>query len=114
SISCPLARSLIFPYTTLFRSLSLDELTYYRQPRLPSTYEEVGRMQPLAARSWCSNTATRVVGTLDGHSGRVLFQSGSKVGVKELVAFYQQVRAAYPEVQRIWIVQDNWPVHFHP
>src|SRR5207249_7514520 len=29
-------------------------------------------------------------------------------------AFYQQVRAASPEVQRIWIVQDNWPVHFHP
>jgi hypothetical protein len=71
-------------------------------------------MQPLAQRRWGSNTATRVVGPLDGYSGRVLFQAGRKVGGKEVVACYQQVRAASPEVQRSWIVQDNWPVHFHP
>jgi hypothetical protein len=94
--------------------LYLDELTYYRQPTLSWTYEQAGPSQPHAERSLCSNTATRLVGTLDASTGQVLVQSGSKVGVKELVGFYQQVRAAYPEAQRIWIVQDNWPVHFHP
>jgi hypothetical protein len=54
------------------------------------------------------------VGALDALSGRVLFQSGSKVGIKQLVHFYQHVRHASPQTQRIWIVLDNWPVHFHP
>lgn len=94
--------------------LYLDELTYYRQPTLSWTYEQAGPSQPRAQRSLSSNTSTRLVGTLDASTGQVLVHSGSKVGVKELVAFYQQVRAAYPEAQRIWIVQDNWPVHFHP
>ncbi len=94
--------------------LYLDELTYYRQPSLARGYEEAGEARPHAQRSLLSNTVTRVVGTLDAFCGRVLFQSGSKVGIKQLVNFYQQVRQAYPQAQRIWIVQDNWPVHFHP
>jgi hypothetical protein len=94
--------------------LYLDELTYYRQPSLARGYEEAGEARPYAQRSLASNTATRVVGTLDALSGRVLFQSGSKVGIKQLVHFYQHVRQAYQEAHRIWIVLDNWPVHFHP
>jgi len=38
----------------------------------------------------------------------------SKVGTKHMAAFYQLVRQAYPDAKRIWIMQDNWPVHFHP
>jgi DDE superfamily endonuclease len=94
--------------------LYLDELTYYRQPSLARGYEAAGTARPHAQRSLASNTATRVVGTLDALCGRVLFQSGSKVGIKELVTFYQQVRHAYQEAHRIWIVLDNWPVPFHP
>ena len=94
--------------------LYLDELTYYRQPSVACAYEEAGAARPHAQRSLASNTLTRVVGTLDAFSGRVLFQSGSKVGIKQLVSFYQQVQQAYPQAQRIWIVQDNWPIHFHP
>jgi DDE superfamily endonuclease len=94
--------------------LYLDELTYYRQPSLARAYEEAGETRPYAQRSLSSNTVTRVVGTLDAFSGRVLFQSGSKIGIKQLVSFYQTVRHTYPEAQRIWIVLDNWPVHFHP
>jgi transposase len=94
--------------------LFLDELTFYRQPSLAYGYDLAGQARPHAQRSTRSNTTTRVVGTLDAHSGRVLSQQGSKVGIKQLVAFYQQVRAAYPDAQRIWIVLDNWPIHFHP
>lgn len=31
----------------------------------------------------------------------------------ELVALYQEVRAAYPDAERLWVIQDNWPVHWH-
>ena len=94
--------------------LYLDEVTYYRQPSLSYGYEEAGEARPVAERSHASNTSTRIVATLDAASGRVLFQSGSKVGIKQLVTFYQQLHADYPQAERLWVVQDNWPIHFHP
>jgi hypothetical protein len=95
-------------------TLYLDELTYYRQPSLACGWEAQGAIQPLARRSHRSNTATRVVGALDVREGRVVYYQGARVGPQELVAFYQQLRAAYPTAARLYVVQDNWPWHFHP
>lgn len=91
-----------------------DELTYYRQPSLARAYEARGRAQPLARRSHAANTATRVAATLDPFSGRVVSWQGTRFDLPQVVGFYQRVRVAYPEAERIDIVQDNWPVHFHP
>jgi hypothetical protein len=91
-----------------------DELTYYRQPTLARAYEAAGHVQPLARRSYRSNTDRRVVATLDAFTGQVLYHQGSLIGVQELIRFYAQVVAAYPQAQTIYLVQDNWPVHFHP
>ncbi len=35
------------------------------------------------------------------------------MGVRALVDLYQDVRAAYPQAERIYIIQDNGPVRFH-
>ena len=91
-----------------------DELTYYRQPSLARAYEARGRHQPLAQRSHAANTATRVAATLDGFTGRVVPWQGTRFDIPQVVRFFQQVRAAYPEAECIYVVQDNWPVHFHP
>jgi DDE superfamily endonuclease len=91
-----------------------DELTYYRQPSLARAYEAAGRDQSLARRSHRSNTATRLVSTLDVLDGRVLYRQGSVIGIEQLVRFYPQVCAAYPQAERLWIIQDNWSIHFHP
>ncbi|HEU5102636.1 MAG TPA: transposase [Roseiflexaceae bacterium] len=92
----------------------LDEVTIERQPSLAPAYHARGRReQPRARRSWSANTETRVVATLAAHDGRVVFRRG-RVSIDALVAFYQQLRAAYPDAERIYVVQDNWPVHFHP
>ena len=91
-----------------------DELTYYRQPSLARSYEGRGRPQPLARRSHAANTATRVAATLDPFTGRVVPWQGTRFAIPQVVRFYQQVRVAYPEAEQIDIVQDNWPVHFHP
>lgn len=90
-----------------------DELTFYRQPTLAPDWVARGT-QPRAERSYRKNTRTRLAGTLDATSGRVTILRRSRIGVAELVAFYQQVVAAYPGVTRLYLVQDNWPVHFHP
>jgi len=94
-------------------ALFQDELTYYRQPTLAWAYAEPGA-QPCAERSHQTNTATRVIGVLNPLDGQVDYWQGSRTSTDRLVAFYQQVRQAYPAAKRLYLIQDNWPVHFHP
>lgn len=92
-----------------------DEAAYYRQPTLGRDYEARGsEHQPLAHRSHKSDTKRRIAACLDAVHGRVLYRSRSKAGVDVLVGLYEDLALAYPEAQRIYVVQDNWPIHFHP
>lgn len=95
-------------------TLFLDEVTIHRQPTLAAAYAPRGPVQPLAERSLCSDTLTRVVATLDVCDGRVCMARRSHVTVATLVGFYQTLVAAYPDAERLYVVQDNWPVHAHP
>lgn len=104
------------PVVTLY----LDELTWYRQPTLAAAYAARGRdadgraHPPLAMCAHRADTSTRLVGALDAATGRVTWWQGGHLGVKELVAFYRHLRAAYPDAWRLYVVQDNWPIHAHP
>lgn len=111
-IQAHIQRSHVEPelYVVLFQ----DELSYYRQPTLASAYELAGTWQPRAELSYQSNTVWRVTATLDIWTGQVLYDQNRRIGRRELVAFYQKVQQAYPQAQTIYIVQDNWPIHFHP
>jgi transposase len=95
-------------------ALYQDELTYYRQPTVAAAYEAAGPEQPRALRSYRANTATRVGGALNVVDGGVSYRQGARFGVRELVGFYQQIRSEYPAAERIYVFQDNWPIHFHP
>jgi hypothetical protein len=95
-------------------ALYQDEVTIERQPTLAAAYERAGPFQPLARRSLRANTVTRVTATLDPADGRVVARRAARIRVRELVAFYQELVAAYPQAERIWLIQDNWPVHSHP
>lgn len=57
---------------------------------------------------------TRLIGALNAHTGAVQAFSCSQLSRERFVEFYQQVTQAYPGVQTIWMVQDNWSLHFHP
>ena len=96
-------------YVILFQ----DELTYYRQPSEAPAYEAAGKEQPLARRSYHKDSQRRIAATLDALTGQVVYMQKSRIGTEALVAFYEQVVQAYPE-RIIYMVQDNWPVHFHP
>lgn len=95
-------------------ALYLDEVTVYRQPTLACAWAAQGREQPRACRSYAANTATRLVGALDAVTGVLHSLRTSHVTVPRLVAFFTQLRAAYPDATRLWVVVDNWPVHAHP
>jgi transposase len=94
----------------------LDEVTIEQQPSLASSYapKSGGRTQPRARLSHSSNTLLRVVATLEHGTGRVVYRRASKITIATLVQFFQDLRAAYPQAQRIYVVMDNWPVHIHP
>ena len=91
-----------------------DECTLYRQPSVAHAYDQVGSDRPHACQSTQRKISMRLVATLDAFSGRVLFKRWGTIGTKQLSAFYQFVRASYPTATRIWLIQDNWPLHFHP
>jgi hypothetical protein len=91
-----------------------DEVTIYRQPTIGFAYGVRGSDQPLAERSHAANTQTRYVAGLERAQGRVIFRRSAHTTVNELVKFYQDIRSAYPHARVIYVVLDNWPVHFHP
>lgn len=97
-----------------FVFLFLDELTYYRQPTLARAYEAAGRFQPLACRSHQSDTAFRVASVLNGLTGQVNYFQRSRTDTSLLARFWFEIRQAYPQAELLYIVVDNWPVHFHP
>lgn len=94
--------------------LYLDELTYYRQPSLAPAYEQKGAIQPLAQRCYQTNTAFRVLAVLDAITGQVTYRQRAKTGITCFSQFWFELQAAYPDAKVIYIVVDNWPVHFHP
>jgi len=81
---------------------------------LARAWEEVGQTQPLALRSYASNTHSRVLGGLNALTGRVSYRQRSRTDISCLTGFWYQLRDDYPDVETIYAVVDNWPVHFHP
>jgi hypothetical protein len=95
-------------------ALYQDEFSYYRQPTLAQAYEARGRAQPLAHRSYSRDTPFRVAAALDVVTGQVTWMQRSKFDRRNLVRFYQAICEQYPHAETIYLIQDNWPVHFHP
>jgi transposase len=92
----------------------LDEHTVTRQPTVAAAWAGSPDEQPRACRSPRADTLTRLVGSLDHQTGRVCYLRAKVIGLRALVQFYEQLRAAYPDAERIYVVLDNWPVHRHP
>jgi transposase len=92
----------------------LDELTFYRQPSLAQAYERLGKAQPLAKLGHRSNLSSRIVAGIDIWQGKVLYLQRSKISLATLRLFYEQLAKTFPDAKAIYVIQDNWPVHFHP
>jgi hypothetical protein len=95
-------------------ALFQDEVTLHRHPSLACAYAARGRDHPLAERGLRGDATARIVGTLDARDGRVVWRRRRTLDLPALVGFYREVAAAYPAADRIAIILDNWPVHFHP
>ena len=102
----------------IYALLYQDEFGFYRQPSIARNYEAMGKIQPLARRSHSLNTGCKGIGALNPITGQVTYHQASKASVSQLTKFYDMVYDAvvadHPEMDTIYMVQDNWPVHFHP
>lgn len=94
--------------------LYLDEMSYTRQPTIASVYAPQGRVQPHAELCTQGERIWRILGALNGHTGAVSYCQRAHITVATLRNFYAQLAQQYAQAERIYVVVDNWPVHYHP
>jgi transposase len=106
--------------------LYADELSFYRRPELAGggVYHPAGE-EPSFLVAPGYNTRHRLGGALDMHTGRVVWVQGKGtrqgykarvqgkvVGKDALCLLLTKVRAAYEADTQLFVVWDNWPVHW--
>lgn len=91
-----------------------DEFTYYRRADIRQSWQRAGQRQQRRHQRPGTNTKARITAVLNALTGQVLYRQRHKIGQKELIEFYAQIRAVYPDLHRIYLVQDNWPIHKLP
>lgn len=90
-----------------------DEFGFRRQPTLAKDWTETGTKYPLARQSYLPQETCYGIGGLNPHTGDVVYQQVKSCTVVALHAFYTQICQRYPNVERIYLVQDNRAIHFH-
>jgi hypothetical protein len=93
------------------RVLYLDELTYELHPTIDKEWSPAPK-QPTTERGTCEQKRGRLLAAMDAHTGTLFYQQASTVGREALVDLYQEMAKTY-RGDRLWVVQDNAPVHFH-
>ena len=47
-------------------------------------------------------------------TGQVSYRQRSRTNIPCLTAFWYELCEDYPDVEIIYVAEDNWPVHYHP
>ena len=92
----------------------LDEMGFSRWPDPgPDWAAAPPAPPPETDRAASPNQLWRIIGALNAVTGRVDFLDAYIVGRAKVIQFYRQLDAAYPHVERLLVVQDNWSIHTH-
>jgi len=90
-----------------------DELTYYLRPTVAQGYAPAGADAPRAHQGWGKNRSWRIAGSLNPLTGQHHAQQAAHFDRHTFLAYLRTLEAAYPAARRVFVVVDNWPVHFH-
>lgn len=91
-----------------------DEFTAYRRPSVAQAWHQAGGSGRHAALGQKTNNERRLIGALDVADGHVFCWQRAHADVSTLIRYYKALAEAYPAAERLYVAQDNWPVHFHP
>jgi transposase len=92
----------------------LDQMGYARWPEPADDWTgQAPDAPPLADRAGSPNRLWRIIGALNALTGRVDFLDDYIVGRAKVIKFYEQLHRAYPDADRVLVVQDNWSIHRH-
>jgi transposase len=92
----------------------LDEMGYARWPEPGPDWAGLAPApSPETDRAESPDRLQRIIGALNAVTGRVDFLDDSIVGRAKVIKFYKQSDAAYSDVERLLVVQDNWSIHTH-
>lgn len=103
-------RALVQAEPERFVMLYQDEVTYYRRPTVAQGYALQGSTLPLARLGYRKNLAERIVGSLNALTVQLFCWQQPHFGVSVLIRYCKAVQDQYPDAERIFMVQDNWPV----
>src|SRR5262249_14993153 len=92
----------------------LDEMGYTRWPEPgPDWSAPAPAPRPETDRADSPNRLWRIIGALNAVTGRVDFLDAYIVGRAKVIQFYGRLNGAYPDAERLLVVQDNWSIHTH-
>lgn len=89
-----------------------DELTYYRCPTVAQEYALRGEDAPLARQGSGYNSGRRIAGCLDALTGQLICWQRSAFDHGTFLRYLLAVEHRYEWATQIFLVLDNWPVHF--
>jgi hypothetical protein len=89
----------------------IDEMGYTRWPDPGPDY---GGPTPAADRRGANNGLWRLIGGLNARTGRLDYLGAYVVGRAKVIGFYERLAAAYPDAERLYVIQDDWSIHTHP
>jgi hypothetical protein len=97
-----------------FPLLYEDEKTYYLREEIGKVWGSRGKRGARQANQAGGTTVVnRIAGCIDVQTGKVISRQRSSFNVKEMYRFFYYVEQHYKDAEHIFIVLDNWPVHFH-
>ena len=91
-----------------------DEFAFRRQPTVAKDWTQTGTKHPLAYQSIDDDETCYGIGALNAHTGDLVYQQTESATVVATHALYSEICLRYPNAERIFLIQDNRPVHLHP
>lgn len=92
--------------------LFLDEATLHAQPSAAPQWHPKGRRQPPVRLACGPDRGVRAAALLSP-SGEPLWETFPKFTAKRVADLYLRAARAFPQAERVTVVLDDWPVHFH-
>jgi len=93
--------------------LFADQFTYYNHAEVNRGYAAKYN-QPKAQRAIGGARQRRIAACMNCFTGQVTYIQRQKTTIPALVKLYKDVVEVYKQAQTIYIILDNWPVHYHP